>query len=252
MKIKAYNELQFTDDFMFNKVMQNESICKRVIETLLGIKVGKLVYKENQKTLDYSYTGKGIRLDVYVEDSSRIVDVEMQTSIQFDLGLRIRYYQSIIDIHNLEKGSSYSDLKDSIICFICTSDPFDKELPVYTFTNMCHEDNTVDLKDNALKVLYNVSEYDKITEVQKYNLLKYIATAKNSDVLTKEIDNAVEAARMNEPWSIEYMQYNEKMNAAKNDGRAEIIRTFLESMSIEDIAQKLHMTVEEVDKLVNN
>ena len=42
---KRWEDLTFTDDFMFSQVMKNKEICKEVIETLLHIKVGKLEYK---------------------------------------------------------------------------------------------------------------------------------------------------------------------------------------------------------------
>ena len=38
-RIKPVEELKFTDDFMFCRVMQNPDLCKGVIERLLGIKV---------------------------------------------------------------------------------------------------------------------------------------------------------------------------------------------------------------------
>ena len=38
---KPYDELTFTDSFMFYLAMQDEEICKGVIERLLGIKIKK-------------------------------------------------------------------------------------------------------------------------------------------------------------------------------------------------------------------
>ena len=37
---------------------------------------------------------------------------------------RTRYYQSLIDIDQLEKNMDYRKLKESYIIFICTFDPF--------------------------------------------------------------------------------------------------------------------------------
>ena len=39
----------------------------------------------------------------------------------------------MIDIDSLLKGAVYSELKESYVIFICTSDPFESGLPVYTF-----------------------------------------------------------------------------------------------------------------------
>ena len=70
---KPIEELTFTDDFMFGRVMQNPEICKGLLERLLEIKIDKIEYPVLQKTISPHYKSKGIRLDVYVEDSSRSI-----------------------------------------------------------------------------------------------------------------------------------------------------------------------------------
>ncbi len=57
---KPVDELTFTDDYMFGAVMRDPEICAGVIERLLKIKVGHIVYPELQKTLKpaYEYTIK--------------------------------------------------------------------------------------------------------------------------------------------------------------------------------------------------
>ena len=88
---KPVEELTFTDDFMFGTVMKNQFICKGVIERLLHIKVGKIEYPSLQKTIAPFYESKGIRLDVYVADSERVFDIEIQTSIPPSLPKHTRY-----------------------------------------------------------------------------------------------------------------------------------------------------------------
>ena len=68
-KAKEYDKLELKDDFMFGKVMQNENICKEFLEHLLGIKIESITYPERQKTLKITYDGKGVRLDLYVQDN---------------------------------------------------------------------------------------------------------------------------------------------------------------------------------------
>ena len=50
---KSYDELFFTDDFLFSKIMRNPEIAKGVVENLLGIKVGKIKFKF-QRCIYYS------------------------------------------------------------------------------------------------------------------------------------------------------------------------------------------------------
>ena len=92
---------------MFGTIMKNERICRGVLERLLHMKIGKIEYPTLQKSISPFYESKGIRLDVYAADDSRIFDIEMQTSITPDLGKRSRYYQSMMDSDNLLKGQNY-------------------------------------------------------------------------------------------------------------------------------------------------
>ena len=111
--MKPIEELPFTDDYMFGYVMRNEEICKGLLERLLGIKIQRLEFPTLQKTIAPHYESKGVRLDVYVQDSSRVFDIEIQNSLHDDLPTRTRYYQSMMDIDLLLKGKQYSELKES-------------------------------------------------------------------------------------------------------------------------------------------
>jgi hypothetical protein len=51
--------------------MRNPGICRRVIETLLGLKIEKIEYVETEKTVDVGVRNHGIRLDVYVKDPDK-------------------------------------------------------------------------------------------------------------------------------------------------------------------------------------
>ena len=100
---KPVEELTFTDDFMFGAVMKHKEICIGVLERLLHIKIDHIEYPKLQKHLKPFYTSKGVRLDVYVKDSNRVFDVELQNRKFEALGKRTRYYQSMIDMDNLMK-----------------------------------------------------------------------------------------------------------------------------------------------------
>ena len=113
-RIKEWEELTIFDNFLFQKVMQNPRLCKRLIEKLLRIKVKNITYPDAEKTLEISPSQKGIRLDLYVEtQNGTIIDIEMQTadkSLRW-LPKRTRYYQAMIDLNVLGKGKEYIELK---------------------------------------------------------------------------------------------------------------------------------------------
>ena len=83
MTFKPIEELFFTDDYMFGTVMRNPEICKNILETLLNIQIEKLEYPELQKSISTYYESKGVRLDVYVKDSDKVFDIEIQNNSGF-------------------------------------------------------------------------------------------------------------------------------------------------------------------------
>ena len=228
--IKPLEELTFTDDYMFGAVMHNAEICAEVIERLLHIKVDHVEYPELQKVLKPYYTSKGVRLDVYVKDSDRVIDIELQNK-KFDaLGKRTRYYQSMLDMDALMSGSDYSELKESYVLFICNHDPFNKNLPCYTFKNICTENSTVELADKAVKVFYNATAYEEEKDPQVYNFLQFVCKNSASDSLTERITSLVERLKLQEEFKTEY--------AAVNLHDRDIRKEALEEGRIQGISQK--------------
>ena len=205
---KSVEELTFTDDFMFGTIMKHKPVCKGVLERLLHIKVGKIEYPSLQKTIAPFYESKGIRLDVYVAESSRVFDIEIQTSVPPDLPKRTRYYQSLMDVDCLLRGQSYAELKDSYVLFICTQDPFNKGLPVYTFENTCREESGLFLADKSYKVFYNASAYGKEKDDELHALLRYLCKKQATSNFTQTIDGLVESTKNNENFRSVYMSLN--------------------------------------------
>ena len=206
-RFEKYENISFTNNFAFCKVMQNEEICREVIETLLHIKVGKLEYKSFEKDLKLEIGKRGIRLDVYIADSDRVFDLEMQTTDKRNLGCRMRYYQSLIDAELLDKGANFNDLKESNIIFFCTFDPFRKGLPQYTFCNSCEELPDLKLNDKCRKIAYNVNAFEKVDDEKIRKLLEFISTGKSETPLTNKICKELKRVQGNEEWRAEYMTW---------------------------------------------
>ena len=80
MYFKKFEDLTFADHYMFEKVLQNAEICQELLERLLKIKIDHLEYPEIEKTISPYYETKGVRLDVYVKDSDKVFDIELQNS----------------------------------------------------------------------------------------------------------------------------------------------------------------------------
>ena len=106
---KNYEDLKLSDDFMFGKIMEDNNLCREVLECLLGKTVGELEDIETQREFRYALDGKPIRLDIYTRNDETIFDAEMQNLNhkridEYDLPKRSRFYQSVIDTDQLMKN----------------------------------------------------------------------------------------------------------------------------------------------------
>ena len=279
MYFKPFEELTFSDDFMFGKVMQDPEICAGVIERLLHIKVGHLEYPELQKVISPYYTSRGIRLDVYVKDSDRVFDIEMQATPQDALEKRMRYYQSMLDIDDLIRGSSYDELKESYVIFICKSSPFkedssDRNHPVYKFETMCRDYPDLIFNDSAYKLIYNASAYETEKDPELRAFLNFVCKNNADDNFIRKITSLIDKIKQNEINKTEYMSMNiheyDKFRAGKKEGMAEGIKKGIKQgtlagaqqkaveaarnfkkngISIEMISKCLGLSVEEIESL---
>ena len=111
---RRFQDLTIRDNFMFNAVMVKDDNCKKFLEMLLGISIKKIVVSK-EKEITYHSDYKGIRLDVYANDENNTrYDIEMQVATQ-ELGKRIRYYHSQMDMELLESGQKYKELPTAYV-----------------------------------------------------------------------------------------------------------------------------------------
>ena len=265
MKMKKYEELELRDDFMFSRIMSNPKFVKPLLETILGVKIRKIVYPQTQKTIDLSLQAKGIRLDVYVEDDQNTVfNLEMQTSDGANLPKRMRYYQGMIDLNILDKGQDYTTLKKSYVIFICTFDPFGEGRHIYTFCNTCQENTALTLDDDAVKIILSTKGTMDDVSPEMKRILDYIDGKGASDKFTEELEEAVYSARQNERWRLDYMtleyeyrqRYLEGKEEGREEGRAEGRERTIQKLhergeSIASIADIVELNEEEVKRVIS-
>lgn len=226
--MKKYEELSFTDDFMFCKVLTtNPQLCHELLELILGRKVGDFIRLDQQKPINITSDGKGVRFDVYSEDDSQTVyDCEMQTSSSRNLPKRIRYYQGMIDLNLIERGADYEELKKSYVIFICPFDYFGKNLHKYTFRNRCDELPELVLEDGTTKIfLCAGGSADDVSPDMK-DFLNWLATGRiGSSRLVHNLEDAVQKAKDHEEWRVEYMTLlmrdQEMIKKGREEGRVE-------------------------------
>ena len=222
-----YEELNITNRFMFNKVMSDAKLCSRVLQSLTGKDVSKVKSLVAEKYLQITEDGRGVRYDVFVEDSEDVLyDAEMQNyDNSGELPLRTRYYQSMMDLSMMDVGYRFSQLKESYVIFICTFDPFGRGERCYDFSNRSGKKGELSFGDKRTILIYNVmGKSDELNE-DTNEFLDYVKDGTVGGTLSDSLDKAVKDARHNKEWRSEYMMhmanYWDNIDEGKKLGRAE-------------------------------
>ena len=250
-RIKEWEELTICDNFLFQKVMQNKRLCKRLIQKLLKINVKKIIYPVAEKSIAIGATSKSVRLDLYVEtDEGTIVDIEIQTTDGADgwLPKRTRYYQAMIDLDVLGKGHDYIELKKSYVIFICTFDPFDLGEKVYTFSNICHERGDLELGDETTKLFLNAKGTTGSIDKDIDSFLAYVDGKSAEGKFTQDIAAEVERVKQHNETRVEYMTLMMELKQQRREGYAEGEASGKDSErlnSIRNLMESLHLTAQQ-------
>lgn len=274
-KRKSFDELKFTDDFMFAKTMRaNPEMCKRVAEICIGKKISKIKYHETQKTMDLAYENKGIRMDVYFEDDEgTMYNVEMQNANLGNANRRARYYQSVMDLNSMEAGCDYDELPNSYIIFLCMFDPFKESRAKYEFKYRETTTPDLQLQDGSTIIFINpfgnFHDYpilDENGEPEK-DIPSFFSLLRGEvlhDGIGKLIQDEVNKAMLHEEWRSEYMflsvTIEDAKKQARKEGRAEgraeerlsFIRNLIQSGVSDDIILNTGVTAEELEQAKKN
>ena len=276
-QIKPFEKLTIQDDYLFKRIMFEKDICIRFLEALLKVKIRDIKYIGVEKGLKETYLGRGIRLDVYVEDDNNtIYNIEMQVSSDDNefLGNRIRYYQALIDSAILKRGDNYKDLKNLYIIFICPFVLFNGERQVKNIKNYCKDDKEIKLEDGVTKILISTKGKEEETlDKDLKAFMYYINGVLLDNDFVKTLDTRIGEIKQKEIERSFYMQYElrlrEEHEAGKREGKREgfsygkviatvdNIRLFMENINIsaDKVMQMLKVPEKEQDlylRLVND
>ena len=105
---KRAEQMSFTDDLMFRYVMRDPERCRMVLERVVGLKdIGHIEVLETQRSIMAEIDARGVRLDA---------------------------------------GQNYGELKDQIIIFFCTYQPYPRYgMCRYEFRSRCTEEPELEL-----------------------------------------------------------------------------------------------------------
>jgi predicted transposase/invertase (TIGR01784 family) len=176
IKLTPWKKLPLSDNLIFCDVMErNPDVCKELLEMLLNIEIDRIEKPSAEKSIQTDPESKSVRMDVYVKDGTgRTFDVEMQTTHKTNLPKRARYYQSIMTVDSLQKGSDYNQLNDSFVIFLCLHDPFGLGLPLYSFKNVCAKKSDLELRDGTKIIFFNAEKSDTMPGEKLRNFFKFL------------------------------------------------------------------------------
>ncbi len=225
---RKFKDLTIRDNFMFAAVMMSNDNCKKFLEILLGIAVKEIVISY-EKSMIYNPECKGIRLDVYANDenNTRYDYVEMQVAEQ-ELGKRIRYYHSQMDMDLLESGHEYKELPTAYVIFICNFDPFKKEKYCYTFENRCIENLDLDMGDESRSIVLSTEGKDANSIPKELKaFLEFVKedtpenNTKTEDDYVRQLQKSIRSVKENRKLERSFMSLEDVQNAAKREGKIE-------------------------------
>ena len=260
--LQKWKKVTLANNFIFYKVMRNHpDACKHLLEILLNIKIKRMKIS-TEETLEIDNDAKGIRLDVYVNETKRMHDIELQVINTQELPKRSRYYAALMDCDTLKHGEKYSKLKDSHVIFICLEDVFDNELPINTFENICLEDGVTKLNDRAYKHFFIAPRCAKILKDKELKaFFEFLISNKAASNYTSTLDSYVKDAKRNMQWRMQYMTWERQraydFDAGKEAGlkqkAIEDAKSFYANgASIELIAKSLKMPIKKVQEIVSD
>lgn len=206
-----FDALGITDDLMFGTVFQDEELCRRLVETLLGIEVESVGLVERQGNLGAGPLARAGVVDILVRDASGdTYDVEMQNEPGTDIAQRARYYLSLVNTTMLDPGQRFGELRGAFVVFICSHDPFGRGWKRYNFPRVCIQDGEL-LGDDTEIVFVNVEGTKGDFGKEFDAFLEYLSDDKMvaSDYV-RRVDDAVRAWRDNPLWRRYRMLWSEK------------------------------------------
>lgn len=223
---KTFNELHFTDAFMFAAAMEDEEICRGVLERVLEMPI-RHVRVHVEKSLFVNSDYRGVRMDVYADhEDGTAFNVEMQTTDKGNLPRRSRMYQGQMDMVALKPGERFEQLPDSFVIFICTYDPFGQELYRYTFDSRCKETGEP-IGDGAMRIFLNTKgKHPEMVSPELVRFLKYIEDAapeegEGPDELIDQIETRIASLKRERGMEVNYMLFSEMLDDERMEGRAE-------------------------------
>ena len=220
-------ELNLTDDFLFDVATEELENCKAIIELTTGLRLKSLKWKSGQKVIHNIPGKRGVRLDFIAEsEDGRIFDVEMQNRNEGNIPKRTRFYQALIDAPILKSGErGFDKMNPLYIIIICNYDPYGKKKYCYTFDNQCKEVPGLRLGDEVTKLLLSTKgENEEEVPKELVDFLHYVTESNENglpdecDERLKRLHESIREIKASADMEVEYMKMEERERIIRDEG----------------------------------
>ena len=220
-------ELNLTDDFLFDVATEELENCKAIIELTTGLRLKSLKWKSGQKVIHNLPGKRGVRLDFIAEsEDGRIFDVEMQNRNEGNIPKRTRFYQALIDAPILKSGErGFDKMNPLYIIIICNYDPYGKKKYCYTFDNQCKEVPGLRLGDEVTKLLLSTKgENEEEVSKELVDFLHYVTESNENglpdecDERLKRLHESIREIKASADMEVEYMKMEERERIIRDEG----------------------------------
>lgn len=184
-------EVPITNDLMFKKVISDPEIMQGLLERIFpGQKIEGLQTVINERTIKLPDGTKGIRIDVYGENATSIIAMEMENRAERFGPKRSRYYQTAMDKDQLQEGEPYDKLKKLFVIVFTTRDLMEEDRLIDDYRNR-NEDGNILGDERSIIYIYCGGEKGRSEYPELAAFCQYVMGIKTDDEFVKKIDARV-------------------------------------------------------------
>ena len=269
---KRFDELTFSDDFVFKLVMDDAETFKTVLGVIMPqIEVEEIMSLETEEPLSFNYFTHGVVFDIQARLKAKTRDRVVEYHIDFEMQVlstgedwqRALYYLCSLVSTSLKRGEAYGGLPECCVVFICKFDPFGRGLPVYTYELVCKEDASLEASPNIRVMFINAAAWQKCTDSELRAFSCYVMTGAASTPATCLVaartaqvknDNSKEGSFMGIYEAVDQIvarRAPEWLAQGVHQKARETARNLIAmGLSLEQIAQAVGLSLDEVEALL--
>ena len=231
--MKKLEDMNLVDDFLAYSLtvhkVYGEEASRYILECILQRRIRHLTVVPQKSWYGERPESHGVRLDIYLdEEEGSIYDVEPDQNKNADkveeLPRRVRFYHAKIDAGNLASGEDYRALRNVVVIFITTYDPFGLDRMIYTIKNGCTEEPEMVYEDGARTIFLYTKGTKGGPSRELQQLARYMehSTSENarSEGLAK-LHKMVMEVKADREVGLTYMKTFEIEKRIREEGRAE-------------------------------